>query len=112
MLGNCEKHFEAVKDMQFPKDIKDCADKSDDKSDPFKFCTPDQRKAGLDILCPPSVNVYECMKPVLSCLEESHRLAQEAFGKGVSSLCASYIKSDSQGLSSMMPWTLLLLCFV
>jgi hypothetical protein len=97
---------------QLPQETKDCTNKTDDKSDLFKFCTPEQKQANLKLICPPLLKYKECMKPIDTCLlslDKAFRPVQEEnpFDK----YCASY-NSDSQGLSSMMPWTLLLLLFV
>jgi hypothetical protein len=111
---NCKKQQETLnKTMnQLPQDFKDCSEKSDNKSDSFKFCTPDQKKAGLEMICPAFNKYEECMKPAVSCLDERTTRLHEEDMKEYNSECAPYIKSNSQGLSSMIPWTLFLLLFV
>ena len=94
---------------QLPQDIKDCS--KGDSLSPFKSCKEDQKKAGLEKVCPGFKKLDECSMKVFSCHEESKRVWEEGM-KETNSDCAPYFKSDSQGLSSMMPWTLLLLLFV
>jgi hypothetical protein len=108
----CKKHSGEMLELMFSKDYvmaAKCTSKSDDKSDIFKACTPDQKQKYLDIFCPVMLNFTECFMPAKSCFDERSTRKEKENSKNLVIECASYKNGDSQGLSFMMPWTLFLL---